>query len=244
MRAAVRTLTALATGLALALAQPAQADQTDHIVFDVLLGGVKAGELVIDGKIAAGRYGAQGLMQTTGLAGMLKKIRYEATADGRVTRGGFSPRSVEVVSQRGDARSRNTVIYNGGVPASVIHEPPRTPRPNDVDPAKQGGTIDPLTALYAVLRDVSPDEACKLSVTLFDGTKRSQVALSAPEPAGAGLRCAGEYRRLEGFSEKDMAEKTRFPFTLTYAPTPDGAHLQVVDISTETILGKGRLKRR
>ncbi|SOB94334.1 DUF3108 domain-containing protein [Rhodobacter maris] len=244
MRAALRSLTALATGLALALAQPVQADQTDHIVFDVVLGGIKAGELVIDGKITAGRYGAQGMMQTTGLAGMLKKIRYEAAADGRFAQGRFSPRSTEVLSQRGDNRSRNTVIYNGGVPVSVIHEPPRASRPNDVDPAKQGGTIDPLTALYAVLRDVPPAEACKLSVTMFDGTKRSEVALSAPRPSGKGVTCAGEYRRIAGFSDKEMAEKTRFPFTLTYAPTADGAHLQVVDISTETILGKGRLKRR
>lgn len=244
MTPAVRTLTAIATGLALALAQPASADQTDHIVFDVLLGGIKAGELSIDGKITSGRYGAKGTMQTTGLAGMLKTIRYDAAAEGSFARGRFMPRSTEVLARRGNSRSRNAVIYKGGVPASVIHEPPRSPRPNDVDPAAQGGTIDPLTALYAVLRDVTPAEACTLSVTMFDGSKRSEVALSAPEPSGNGVRCTGEYRRLAGFSDKEMAEKTRFPFTLTYAPTADGKHLQVVDISTDTILGKGRLKRR
>ncbi|WP_245826435.1 DUF3108 domain-containing protein [Rhodobacter aestuarii] len=227
-----------------ALAQPVAADQTDHIAFDVVLKGIKAGELVIDGKIQGNRYGVRGVMQTTGLAGAIKKIRYDASADGTFSRGRFSPRSTAVSAQRGNSRSKNAVIYNAGVPSSVIHEPPRTPRSSDVDPAKQGGTIDPLTALYAVLRDVDRDEACKLKVTMFDGTKRSQVALSSPQAAGDGVVCSGEYRRLAGFSDKDMAEKTRFPFTLTYAPTPDGQRLQVVEISTDTILGKGRLKRR
>ncbi|MBZ4023765.1 hypothetical protein CKO11_15030 [Rhodobacter sp. TJ_12] len=227
-----------------ALSQPVTADQTDHIAFDVLLKGIKAGELVIDGKIQGNRYGVIGVMQTTGLAAALKKIRYDASADGTFSRGVFRPRSTKISARRGESRSKNAVIYKGGVPASVIHEPPRAPRPNDVDPAKQGGTIDPLTALYAVLRDVDRDEACKLKVVMFDGTKRSQVALSTPQAAGDGVICAGEYRRLAGFSDKDMAEKTRFPFTLTYAPTPDGQRLQVVEISTDTILGKGRLKRR
>lgn len=239
-----RSLPALATVLGLALAPAAHADQTDRITFDVSLKGLSAGELVIDGKIDGNGYAAKGLMQTTGLAGAIKKIRYDATASGSFAKGRFTPRSVEVAARRGDERTKNTMIYKGGTPASVSHEPPRSPRPNDVDPAKQGGTIDPLTALYAVLRDVDRSEACKLNVTMFDGTKRTQVALSAPQAAGAGVTCAGEYRRIAGFSEREMAEKSRFPFTLTYAPTPDGTRLRVVEISTETILGKGRLKRR
>ena len=113
-----------------------------------------------------------------------------------------------------------------------------------MDPAKQTGTIDPLTALYAVLRDVDRGEACKLDVKLYDGSKRTQVKLEPAQSKGANVICAGEYRRLEGFSAKDMDEKSRFPFTLTYAPTPDGARLQVIEIATDTIYGKGRLKRR
>jgi len=239
-----RSLPALVAGLALVGAHPLLADQTDHIAFDVSFKGITAGELVIDGKIDSGSYAAQGVMRTTGLAGALKKIRYDAVSSGAFAKGKFTPRSVEVASQRGDDRAKNTMIYKGGTPASVSHEPPRPPRETDVDPAKQGGTIDPLTALYAVLRDVDRDEACTLKVTMFDGVRRSQVALSAPKADGEGVTCSGEYRRLAGFKEKEMAEKTRFPFTLTYAPTPDGTRLQVIDISTDTILGKGRLKRR
>jgi len=239
-----RTLSAFATGLALLAAQPALADQSDRIVFDVVLKGIKAGELAIDGKIAGGAYAANGVVKTTGLAGMIKKIRYDATASGSFAKGRFTPRAVEVASQRGDDSSKNTMIYKNGTPASVSHEPPRTPRATDVDPAKQGGTIDPLTALYAVLRDVDRDEACTLKVTMFDGVRRSQVALSAPQPTEDGVTCSGEYRRIAGFKEKEMAEKTRFPFTLTYAPTGDGTRLRVVEITTDTIIGQGHLIRQ
>lgn len=225
-------------------AAPLQADQTDRIVFDVVLKGISAGRLNINGKITDSTYGANGTVETTGLAAMLRTLRYDASVSGRFADGTFTPTHFEETGQRGDNKSKHVIVYQGGVPVSVSREPPRKPRASDIDPAKQGGTIDPLTALYAVLRDVDRDEACKLKVTMFDGAKRSQVALSAPVEKGKGVVCTGEYRRLEGFSKKEMAEKSRFPFTLTYAPTPDGQRLQVVEIETDTILGKGRLKRR
>lgn len=223
---------------------PARADQADAIRFDVILRGIKAGELRIDGRIEGARYTASGVMETTGLAAAIRKIRYSATAQGAARETRFTPARYTETADRGSGKRRDFEIrYRAGTPVSVASNPPRTPKDHDVDPAKQGGTIDPLTALYAVLRDVAPDQACQLDVKMFDGARRSQVRLAAPKPAGKGVTCSGEYRRLEGFSEREMAEKSRFPFTLTYAPTADG-RLRVVEISTETILGKGHLKRR
>ncbi len=40
-----------------------------------------------------------------------------------------------------------------------------------------------------------------------------------------------------------MADKSRFPFSMTYAPLPDG-RLRVTEIAMDTIYGKGRLTRR
>jgi len=222
----------------------ARADQSDTIRFDVILRGIKAGELRIDGRIEGDSYAASGVMETTGLAAMLRKIRYTATTQGTARDTRFTPARYTETAERGNGHQRDFEIrYSAGTPVSVTSNPPRTPKGRDVDPAAQGGTIDPLTALYAVLRDVAPDQACQLDVKMFDGARRSQVQLSAPTPKGKGVTCAGEYRRLEGFSAREMAEKSRFPFTLTYLPTSDG-RLRVVDISTETILGKGHLKRR
>ncbi len=244
VRTLIRKSAALGLAGLLALSLPAQADQTDRIVFDVILKGVTAGQLSINGKIEGASYGATGTLQTTGLVGMLKKLRHDAAVSGSFRAGRFTPLKYSETAQRNGKVIEHGIIYKAGTPVSVTRNPPRTPGALDVEPANQGGTIDPLTALYAVLRDVDRAEACKLDVKMYDGSKRSQVRLEAPQAAGEGVVCKGEYRRLEGFSPEDMAEKSRFPFTLTYAPTPDGARLQVIEISTDTILGQGRLKRR
>ncbi|MCE5973747.1 DUF3108 domain-containing protein [Sinirhodobacter sp. WL0062] len=235
---------AIAASATLAMAQPLWADQKDRIQFDVELKGLKAGRLTINGKIEGASYGANGSLETTGLLGALKKLRHEASVAGDFKAGAFTPLSYNQTSERGDKKVDHVIVYQSGTPVSVSRNPPRTPRDLDVDPAKQTGTIDPLTALYAVLRDVDRAEACALDVKLYDGSKRTQVKLEPAQTKGENVICSGEYRRLEGFSAKDMEEKSRFPFTLTYAPTPDGARLQVIEIATDTVYGKGRLKRR
>ncbi len=84
-----------------------------------------------------------------------------------------------------------------------------------------GGTVDPLTALYATLRDVDAGQECKIKLPMFDGRHSSQIVLGKPTVKGNADPCTGEYRRLAGFSDKEMAEKQRFAFTLTYAPTAE-----------------------
>lgn len=223
---------------------PVLADQSDRIVFDFSLRGLPAGQLSINGKITGNSYAANGVMETTGLLGAMRKLRYDAATSGAYANGRFTPQRFDETAQRGGDTFTYVMVYKGGTPVSVSRTPPRAPRDTDVDPAQQGGTIDPLTALYAVLRDVDRAEACTLSAFLYDGSKRTQVVLNSPRTDGTTVTCAGEYRRIGGFSARDMKEKPVFAFTLTYAPTPDGKRLRVVDVSTDTILGKGRLKRR
>ncbi|OWY11064.1 hypothetical protein B6V74_03325 [Thioclava sp. F42-5] len=222
---------------------PARADQSDKIVFDVVLKGIRAGELAINGKITDGAYGANGVLQTAGLVGLLRKIKFSASVSGLYDGQKFTPMKYSEVDDAPGRKSKHQIIYNNGTPVSVSQQPPRKPSPRDVDPAKQGGTVDPLTALYAVLRDVPRDEACKLDVKMYDGARRSQVRLFEPKPDGKNIVCSGEYRRLAGFSEKDMKEKSRFAFTLYYEPSPNGG-LQVDKIETDTLYGKGRLTRQ
>lgn len=233
----------LAFWASLSLPMGAQADQADQITFDVVLMGLKAGELQINGKIEGNGYGANGSLATTGILGALRKLRYDAAVWGSTSGTGFTPVRYEENADTPSRKSKSTMVYQGGTPVSVSREPPRTPRDTDLDPKKQAGTVDPLTALYAVLRDVDRDQICTLSMQIFDGARRSMVTLDSPVPDGQQIRCSGEYRRVAGFKAKEMQEKSRFPFTLTYAPTADG-HMRVVEISTDTIYGKGRLKRR
>ncbi len=235
LRAAMVVLSLAATA--------ARADQTDAAVFDISIRGFSAATLSISGAVTGQHYEASGFLKSSGLLGFLKKIRYDAAASGSLSDGRFVPARYKEKADTGKRQSESVMAYKGGVPQVKSYTPPRPPQTGDIDPATQGGTVDPLTALYAVLRDVPVAEACSLKVFLFDGRRRSQVVLTAPKAEGERITCRGEYRRLEGFSDKDMAEKSRFPFTLTYQAAGSGM-VHVSEISMDTLYGKGRMIRR
>lgn len=227
---------------ALLVAGPAAA-QTDRAAFDLVLRGIAAGTLSFSGTQEAGRYAVSGRLQSGGLLGMLRKVRYDAEARGRISAGLPAPASYSESADTGKRQSNVRMSWRGGVPRVEAYDPPRDPRPHDVDPASQRGTVDPLTALYATLRDVDPGKECRLSLNVFDGRRRTQLALGAPQASGRGVTCTGEFRRIAGYSPSEMAEKSRFPFTLTYAPTPEG-RMRVVEVATDTLYGRATLKRR
>lgn len=238
-----RALLAAAWLAALAAAPAARADQTDSAQFDLQLRGISAGTLALSGAIEGAGYAASGRLQSAGLVAWLRKISYDARASGSLRAGKFTPHRYEEKADTGRRRTEAVMDYRAGVPQLKVYNPPRAPQDQDIDPASQGGTVDPLTAAYATLRDIPADQACQLQLTLFDGKRRSQIRLSDPRPAEGGLTCAGEYRRLQGFSADDMAEKSRFPFTLHYRDLGDG-RLRVTQVTMDTIYGKGALKRR
>lgn len=229
--------------LSLTIGLPSQADQQDAAVFDISIRGVSAATLSISGAVKGKAYAASGVLKSSGILGMLKRIRYDASVSGTLSNGRFTPARYEEKADTGKRKSESVMAYRRGVPQVKSYIPPRPPAKGDIDPATQGGTVDPLTALYAVLRDVPAAEACKLRVFLFDGRRRSQVVLTAPKTEGGNITCRGEYRRLEGFSADDMAEKSRFPFALTYADAGNGM-VHVTEISLDTLYGKGRMIRR
>lgn len=238
-----RLLPALAALLLAIGSTPAAADQQDSAIFDLHLRGLRAGTLSVSGAIEGASYAASGKLQSSGILAAIKKIRYDAKVSGSVSGSRYTPRTYQETADTGRRQSESLMEYRAGVPQLKVYNPPRKPEDQDIDPATQGGTVDPMTAAYATLRDVPEAEACQLSLTLFDGKRRSQVQLSNPVMQGDRITCAGEYRRLEGFSEKDMAEKSRFPFRLIYNPAQNGV-LRVGEVQMDTLYGKGVLKRR
>ncbi|MCC6007542.1 MAG: DUF3108 domain-containing protein, partial [Rhodobacteraceae bacterium] len=142
----------------------------------------------------------------------------------------------------GSRVSEAVMEFRSGVPQLKEYSPPRTPRPGDVDPRTQRGTIDPMTAFYKVLRDVPRENLCNLDFFMFDGARRSQIVLSEPRPNARGIDCTGEYVRVAGFSETEMADRVRFPFTLTYVENGAGTW-RLEEIRAMSTFGPARLRR-
>lgn len=239
-----RTRAGLA-GLLLALATgPVRAEgSVTEARFDLVLLGMTAGHLHWSADEGTGRYTLRGRMETSGLAGVLRRVVFDAVAEGRLTGEELRPARYAVAATMGRRAFSAELAYARGVPRVVRYDPPPAALPDPVDPATQGGTVDPLTALHRALRDAPPERACRLSLDLFDGRRAARLTLAAPQLTGDGATCAGEYRRIAGYSPEDMAERDRFPFTLHLTPLPDGS-LRVDRVEMETIFGPARLVRR
>lgn len=241
LRACVLLVVAL---LALALPRPATAQTTrDEARFDLVMAGLTAGTLTFAAETDGRSYAVRGRLASSGILSFVRKVSYDATARGRVRDGAYLPARYTERADTGRRQSEAEILWRGGVPQVASYTPPRDPRPTDVDPATQAGSVDILTALYATLRDADAGRECNRSFSMYDGRRASRLSLGTPEPAEGGVTCAGEYRRVAGFPPEDMAEKTRFPFTLTYAPAPDG-RMRVTEVRMDTLYGSARLIRR
>lgn len=228
---------------AMLAALSASSAMAEDAKFKLVLRGIPAGSLSWSGTAEpGGAYAVSGVLRTSGLAAMLKKVRYEAGAKGSLSpKGQFAATSYVEDANTGKRHSQSSIAWKGGVP-TVKSSSERAAKPWDIEPAGQKGTVDPLTAMFAALREVPAGQECQVALKMFDGRRASQVTLSARQAAGEGVTCAGEYRRVAGFSPEDMAEKTRFPFTLTYAPGAEG-RMRVVEVAMDTLYGKAKLVR-
>lgn len=204
--------------------------------FDVTLKGLRVAELVLTDSMADGRYRVQVTIRSDGVAGIVRRVRFQAQSDGAVANG-FTPQSYTETADTGRRQSRVEMVFDGGVPRVVTYASPRPDGPELLDPASQGGTLDPATALFAGLRDRPVGQGCAEDHAVFDGRRRSSYVLT-----GSGMTCTGTYRRIAGYTPAEMAERTQFAIEVTYAT--EGDVMRVVEASVQTIYGKMRLKRR
>lgn len=231
---------------AVLLSGAAQADRReDRGVWDVEYGPVRLATVRLGAVQENGRYAVAGAIDSVGLVSALRRFRFEARAEGRVAPdGSLRPVSYAEEADTGRRATRTELAYADGVPLRLVAEPAAEFGPDLVDPATQGGTIDILTALYQLLRAQPEAEACTLSAALYDGRRRSLVRVTSREVLeGGGVRCTGEFRRLQGFSEDDLRRHASFAFDGIYLPGPDGL-LRPGDIRLETVFGAVRVVPR
>lgn len=238
---------ALAAGaLFAALALPDASGATERreqATFDLELRGIRAGSISFSGASNAAAYSVATRLQSTGLVNLVRRLRYEGQVQGRIVDGRLQPTRYQENLDNGGRESATRLEFNGRTPVVAARTPPREPRPYDIEPGEQTGAVDILTAVFAVFRDTPRASLCNLDLAMYDGRRRTQIVVSAPTDAGNRVTCTGEYRRVAGFSPEDMAERTRYPFTLVYGPGPEGL-MRLNEVQMESTQGRGRLIRR
>ena len=110
------------------------------------------------------------------------------------------------------------------------------------DPAKQGGTLDPVSAGFRLFRTAPADAVCDTTVDVFDGSRRSRLRLAEPARDGEALVCAGTFARIEGEAHS-MADLREFPFRLVFVPNGGGLY-RLERIEAPTNFGQAVLSRQ
>jgi hypothetical protein len=231
-----RLLRLLAFGSALLVPALAVAEQAS---FSFSVAGIKVGALTMASEQDGGGYTATSRIDTAGLAGMFDFF-FDGQATGQVDGDGrVVPASYAAVSKSPRALRHTEIGWQRGVPVSVSVEPPRETAP---DPAKQGGTLDPVSAGFRLFRTAPAEAICDTTVDVFDGSRLSRLRLAVPAQDGEALVCAGTFARIEGEAHS-MADLREFPFRLVFVP--DGAGLYRLDrIEAPTNFGQAVLSRQ
>jgi hypothetical protein len=212
--------------------------------FDLLVAGIPAATMDFSATQQGDSYTVTAGFASTGLLALMRRVQFTARAEGAIENGLPRPARYEARAEAGRRSGEVVMDYADGTPQVRIDQPPREPADWQIDAATQGGTVDPISALFVTLRDVAPGAECNRRFRMFDGRRATELTVGPSRPSEDGtLTCDGEYRRIAGYPPEDMEERTRFPFTLTLMPTPDGT-LRVTEVEMDSLIGKARLIRR
>lgn len=215
----------------------------DKAAFSLKLRGFTMGLVTLSSSADAQRYTVGGVIINTGVSRIFRQFSYTGAANGMVRNGNLRPDRYKEVADTGRRSSEALITYRNGVPTVEQYTSPKKAGPDAPDPATQGGTVDPLTAIFALLRDVPRAQACQLDVYIFDGKRRTRIAM---QPAGIkdGLPfCIGRYSRLQGFTAEEVARHKKFGFVLNYRDGPNDI-LQVNDVSFDSFYGTAVILRK
>lgn len=223
----------------LAWGMPAQAET---MRFDVTALGFKVGAFEMSAEETATRYSVSARFGTTGLVRLFRDMGFEMRASGRRLGREFFPNDYSEEVNTGRRTSSARLHYAGGVPqltGGAVSDGEVTP----LDPATQGGTLDPLTALFTVLRDQNAETLCKADMQIFDGGRRTRVVLTGRIDTGAAVTCTGQFRRIAGYPDHDLETRGVVPLTIRYAPGDNG-RMRAQSALLRTSYGPVGLRRR
>lgn len=234
---------------------PARAAKTVTLTYAGYMAGLPVFSFVATLDLPAGTQPSKGpysigaAAQTTGNFRLLYPYRADIQAIGSLTSQKISPKQFRSVSQITGKQESVTLTY--GTTGKVnINAKPLTRQAQEA--AAQGfahGTIDPASAVVAVVANFARTHQCEGSYKIFDGVRRYDLTLTqggfvdiAPLRQsyydGSATECRAEPRLLKGFS--NAATQSQFypqSARLWLAPAVEGLAAIPVRIEAQNALG-------
>lgn len=237
------TLSCLAFLFCVTMSVGAQTAEAEPQSWSVHAFGFKVGELQLDVRETQSHYTGSGKFQTTGLVGVLRRIRLSVTAQGVLASHALKPSAYDGLIDTGRRVSETRLEFASGLPRKVKGaQAPATP----IAKTALRGALDPMSMMWTTLRDQSPVTLCTISQTQFDGTRLVRITLKTRTDHSNGdantVTCSGTYDRIGGYSIAELTELKTSPLSVTYLRQGDIWQARSIRLTSRH--GKAVLYRR
>ena len=201
---------------------PAFAQSAVQLRYSAYAAGFEAVAMQASIAIDQQSYRIQVSYRLTGLIGVVLHGESTTVVDGHFDGAAATPRYLVSTGQfRGISRVTQMIWRNGSPVVTQLVPPVETER-EPVPPAEQAHTVDSLSAMAALLRQVATTGRCEGAMNTFDGRRLSAVAVHTvgeevlPQTGrssfhGPALRCDFEGRQLAGFVRDQDSAVVRAP---------------------------------
>ena len=207
--------------------------------FSIHVSGLKVGELDYTITEVDSKYSIRAVMKSTGIVSIFAKYLFDGRAVGTLRKGRYFPQKYSENSDTGKRQSNKEMIYKNGVPQLTQSESRKS---FWLEPNSQKDTVDPLTAIYALLSDQPSKNPCKQNLIVYDGARRFSIKLLTSAAAKEKMSCKGIFTRMGGYSKREWAQGTEFPFELKYIAIGETFRLERFIMTT--LRGRASFVRR
>lgn len=236
---------------AIFVAAPARAETYRLNYQAEVLGVVVLGTASYEITANATRYAVRANVQTSGLARLFDQTEISATSTGAISGGAISWTRYDIShAYSGKFRRIRMDRRGASVTAQIAPAYGDMGSPAATD-AQQGGSYDPLTAVFALGRQIGIARACNGAVLVFDGRQhyrlsvspRGQGSFNGGGYSGPALHCTFRYEPIAGFG--DNVSRSRIPTAEAWFALPSepgfAAPLRLI---VPTPLGQAQLDLR
>ena len=198
------------------LASPALAEGRSY---DLSMFGVKIGQMDLEAREGARDYALEAQFRTTGVVGLLARVRFDMAARGKVQGPRLSARQYREDMDTGQRQSATQLAFDAG-----------------------DARMDLLSAFWMGLRDRPAALGCALDARTFDGQRELRVTLAPAGETATTVTCTGAIHRVAGYSPEELAERRSFPLEATYRRVGD--RLRFHRLKLNSLHGKATLRPR
>ena len=210
-----------------------------------VLGVVELGTASYEVTDSATRYAVRANVRTSGLARLFDQTEINASTSGVVSAQGLAWTRYDISHAYAGKFRRTRLDRAAGIVSSEITPNYRDLGSPPATAANQTASYDPLSALFALGRQVGAARACRGAVLVLDGLQLYRLAVSGGAAGtyngggynGPSVTCQFRYEPLAGFN-MSAEERARIPAgEATFALDPQAVFAAPLRLSVPTPLG-------